>query len=230
MTPYNYDQYYLAAINDGKLGQQIRGAPTRPDAGRAIYTYLRLLSCQFDIRVPTSNEIDELVGCIIDYHTLGHYTAIVSHGGPDPRASLRDRPGVRTHGHYDAPPGITPGMLTNEALDVCASLHKAYAGERKTADPAAFLAAFTQPPTKTKGAPMSTQIKIEQKTFLNGIDVKSFSDAQLIEKIEQAEAEIARLKNVKTQSTKIKARIAELETGATQLASLLDGGNGTPQT
>lgn len=73
-----------------------------------------------------------------------------------------------------------------------------------------------------QGAPMSNNIQIESRLFLNGVEAKTYTDQQLILMIESAEAEVARLSKVATSSTKIAERIEALRKGANELAELLD--------
>ncbi len=256
MTPYNYDQYYLACINDSGLFQLVHAAypgyrgplnkqsPCYHNLCTKIDRHCRHMYQRFRLEHPISPvDKDELYHAIIfrllngedhpsvrqDFHE-GYGTA--RQRERDARASAR---------YYEVPAtaACTMKELLRERIalpkeQLSAGLSELAAFERLLATTSPRLTELDIPkPTKIKPiqgepAPMSTDIKIEQRTFLNGIDVTAYTDSQLIQKIEQAEAEIKRLSSVKTSSLKIKARIAELEEGAAQLAALLD--RDTPKT
>jgi len=70
---------------------------------------------------------------------------------------------------------------------------------------------------------MSNQITIVNKTLINGVDVTTLSDEQLIDAIKKVEKEIEELKAVKTKSKKIAAKIEDANKTLTTLVELLDG-------
>lgn len=70
--------------------------------------------------------------------------------------------------------------------------------------------------------PMSNQIIIANKTFINNVDVTTMSDDQLIDAIKKVEKEIEDLGSVKTKSKKIEAKISEANETLNKLVSLLD--------
>jgi hypothetical protein len=62
----------------------------------------------------------------------------------------------------------------------------------------------------------------EQKSYIFGQDTSAMSEEQLIESIKKIEAEIGKLKEVKTESTKIASKIAELEAALVEVVAILD--------
>lgn len=62
----------------------------------------------------------------------------------------------------------------------------------------------------------------ENKSFVNGLDVNEMSEAQLIAAIKTVEGEIAELKTVKSKSTKIAAKIAEMQGALANIVAVLD--------
>lgn len=62
----------------------------------------------------------------------------------------------------------------------------------------------------------------ETKHFVNGVEASTLSDSQLIHAIKVLESEISSLKEVKTESQKILAKIASLDQQRQEIAALLD--------
>lgn len=65
-------------------------------------------------------------------------------------------------------------------------------------------------------------IKIENKLFYNGVDIKSYTDDQLFSEIAKAEAEVERLEKIATKPKKLQAKIDELKEGIKALADAID--------
>ena len=67
-----------------------------------------------------------------------------------------------------------------------------------------------QPETTKKEPTMSKQL-IESKVFVNGIDATGMADAEIFRLIAKTEAEIAKLRAIKTASKKLSGAISKLE-------------------
>lgn len=230
MTPYVYQQFYLALINDGDLHSIIHRAEdyrgrTGPDStahhqgDQSVRHRVRKLCQQFNMREPTEPQLRELVRVVIEDHLSGRQTAIVNEMERDevpPSTRRADGHQRRVTGtevrNYLVQSHVAEAMADLQALDECNLF---------LYDPATGKIEHINPTSK-EPTTMSQKITIETRTFLNGSDAKHYSDADLIGRIEQAEAEITRLENVKTKSQKITDRIKELTAGAAQLAELLD--------
>jgi hypothetical protein len=70
--------------------------------------------------------------------------------------------------------------------------------------------------------PVSNQITIANKTYINNVDVTTMSDDQLIDAIKKVEKEIEDLGSVKTKSKKIEAKVSEANETLNKLVTLLD--------
>lgn len=68
----------------------------------------------------------------------------------------------------------------------------------------------------------NSAVAFEVKTYIFGQDVKDMTEAQLIEAIKKLEQEIAKLKEVKSKSTKIAAKIKAMETSLASIVDALD--------
>jgi len=79
-----------------------------------------------------------------------------------------------------------------------------------------------QPETQLSQENNMASIEIKNITFINNVDVTTLTDEQLIDSIKNLEAEIAGLQAVKTESTKVKAKIAALEDTLTKVVAILD--------
>jgi hypothetical protein len=79
-----------------------------------------------------------------------------------------------------------------------------------------------QPETQPIQENPMPSIEIKNITYINNADVRALSDEQLIDSIKQLETEIADLGQVKTESVKIKAKIAELQDTLTHVVAILD--------
>jgi hypothetical protein len=79
-----------------------------------------------------------------------------------------------------------------------------------------------QPETQPIQENPMPSIEIKNITYINNADVRALSDEQLIGTIKNIELEIADLGLVKTESVKIKAKIAELQDTLTQVVAILD--------
>lgn len=77
-------------------------------------------------------------------------------------------------------------------------------------------------PIPTKEPTMSRAPAFETKHFVDGQDASTIPDEGLIHAIKRLEAEIEALGQVKTKSTKITAKITELNTQREAIAALLD--------
>lgn len=71
--------------------------------------------------------------------------------------------------------------------------------------------------------PKENPMKIETRTFINGVDASTLSDDAIFNEIAEIEAKIAHLRNLKTQSRKRDQTIAKMEKYAVDLAAYLDG-------
>lgn len=65
-------------------------------------------------------------------------------------------------------------------------------------------------------------IKIETKTFVNGVDISTMEDAAIYQLIATQEAEIEELDKIKNKPKKLKEEIAKRQEGITALVSYLD--------
>lgn len=92
----------------------------------------------------------------------------------------------------------------------------------KLPDPRADVGEPSNPIEPIKENEMSNQITIVNKTLINGVDVTTMSDEQLIDAIKKVEKEIEELKQVKTQSKKIGAKIDDATKTLSTLVELLD--------
>ncbi len=85
----------------------------------------------------------------------------------------------------------------------------------------------TQPNTNAAESaaptPKENPMKIETRTFINGVDASTLSDDAIFNEIAEIEAKIAHLRNLKTQSRKRDQTIAKMEKYAVDLAAYLDG-------
>lgn len=81
---------------------------------------------------------------------------------------------------------------------------------------------LVSPELLTPTPEQNMNIKIESRTFVNGRDIKDYSDNQLFDLISEAEAEARRLEAIETKPAKLTARIEELKTGAKALADAVD--------
>lgn len=79
--------------------------------------------------------------------------------------------------------------------------------------------AYYNKPTKQD---TTMTIKIENKLFYNGVDIKMYSDDQLFSEIAKAEAEVERLEKIATKPKKLQAKIDELKEGIKALADAID--------
>jgi hypothetical protein len=77
--------------------------------------------------------------------------------------------------------------------------------------------------TKEKQPMSKKTIKIENKTYVNGVGVAGMTDDELFNQIAETEKEIARLEAIKTQPKKLKTRIADLQAGIEGLVKIVDG-------
>lgn len=68
----------------------------------------------------------------------------------------------------------------------------------------------------------NSAVAFETRHFVYGAEVSSMSEAQLINAIKQIEAEIADLKAVKTKSSRITAKVKELEDMLAKVVEQLD--------
>lgn len=68
-------------------------------------------------------------------------------------------------------------------------------------------------------APM---IRIEHKTFVNGIDVRDLSTEAIVGIIDESEQTISRLNTLRAKPKQVAAKITELQTGIDSLVALLD--------
>lgn len=89
-------------------------------------------------------------------------------------------------------------------------------------NPCAEIALPTQP-VQPQEKTVSNQITIQNKTFINGVDVAGMSDEQLIDAIKKVEKEVEELNSVKTKSKKITAKVEQAQATLAQLVELLDG-------
>ena len=65
-------------------------------------------------------------------------------------------------------------------------------------------------------------IAIESKTLVFGQEVSVMTDADLIAAIKRIEGDMSKLKEVKTKSTKIAAKIAEMKANIQEIVAILD--------
>jgi hypothetical protein len=79
-----------------------------------------------------------------------------------------------------------------------------------------------QPETQPIQENPMPSIEIKNITYINNADVRALSDEQLIGTIKNIELEIADLGLVKTESVKIKAKIAALQDTLTKVVAILD--------
>lgn len=241
MTPYVYQQFYLALINDGELHAIIHRADFRRLSNNTETAYyrgdqsvrcrVRKLCKQFNMREPTERQLRELVEVVIRDHLSGQQSAVVNE-------MERDEAPPNTRRYTDEELSCRLPPLRGKRHDQI--LFDEVAEHEQTAklyldrvqqqldecnpflyDPATGKIERINPTSKEPTI-MSDKVNIETRIFLNGVEAKQYTDAQLIEKIEQAEAEVTRLEGVKTKSQKITDRIKELTAGAAQLAELLD--------
>jgi hypothetical protein len=75
-------------------------------------------------------------------------------------------------------------------------------------------------PNKSKDTSMT--IKIESKTFFNGVDLATYTDDQLFGKISEAEKEVERLEAIVAKPKKLVKKIQELKDGIDALAAAID--------
>lgn len=79
-----------------------------------------------------------------------------------------------------------------------------------------------QPMTTATPTTQIPALPFETKHFIYGKDINLLADAELVEAIKKVEVEVDSLKAVRTSSTKIKAKIAELETMLGEIVKVLD--------
>lgn len=70
--------------------------------------------------------------------------------------------------------------------------------------------------------PVMSKNLIESKVFVNGTDATNMSDAEIFRLIAKTEGEIAKLKDIKTPSTKLQAAIDAMEADVVKLAEYVD--------
>lgn len=76
--------------------------------------------------------------------------------------------------------------------------------------------------TETKEETTMTTITIKNVTLINNTDVSTMTDDQLINAVRQLEQEISHYESVKTESKKIKAKVADLHTTLAKVVEVLD--------
>lgn len=74
----------------------------------------------------------------------------------------------------------------------------------------------------TKAQAMTKTITVEQRTFINGTDARSFTDAQLYDLIAQQEAAIADLDKIQNKPARLVDEIAKRKAGIDALVSFLN--------
>lgn len=74
----------------------------------------------------------------------------------------------------------------------------------------------------TKEEPVMSKNLIESKVFVNGIDATGMSDTEIFSLIAKTEAEIAKLRAIKTVSKKLSGAISKLEADVVKLAEYVD--------
>lgn len=67
-----------------------------------------------------------------------------------------------------------------------------------------------------------TMIEIKDVTYVNGTDVATMTDDQVFSAIAKAEGEISKLKEIKTKSKKLTAKIADMQKGIDDLVAIID--------
>ena len=78
----------------------------------------------------------------------------------------------------------------------------------------------------TKAQAMTKTITVEQRTFINGTDARSFTDAQLYDLIAQQEAAIADLDKIQNKPARLVDEIAKRKAGIDALVSFLNAKDG----
>jgi hypothetical protein len=207
--------FYEPLSKDRELGALVRTAGPY----RIFYDmqkYVQKYAVRNNITMPSPSELDRCIRALHRYHKAQPRPPGLDHAAYKQFMAEAGRHSL-SYEHFLYLDPALPGVLPKEhnAARVYAQICKAFEQTGgKNPQPQNL---------PKKGEPMSTNIKIETRTFVNGTDVRNYSDAQLIALIEQAEAEIKRLSSVVTTSSKISARIEELRAGALALARLLDG-------
>jgi hypothetical protein len=93
--------------------------------------------------------------------------------------------------------------------------------DEHTATAERFIASAINPPIQ-EDLSMSNKITIEVKTFVNGVEGSTLTDAAIFNKIAAIEVEIEKLEAIKRKPKKLVALIAEMQADVEKLADYVD--------
>jgi hypothetical protein len=202
MTPdefqYVHDQYYLSIVNDGDWYKNLRGLL---DAGEfqkfcvRVEDFAEKLRRQYKLRDYDTNDKVYIRLMVLEYMLSSEMV----------RARFGNDDIFCKHISYAHSHGF--GWLASRVMGTNPATPEAINGQPET-----------QPIQEN---PMPS-IEIKNITYINNADVRALSDEQLIDSIKQLETEIADLGLVKTESVKIKAKIAALQDTLTKVVAILD--------
>jgi hypothetical protein len=202
MTPdefqYVHDQYYLPIVNDGTWHNNLRGLLEdrnfKPFVTR-VDDFADKLRKQYKLRDYDTNDKVYIRLMVLEYMLSSEMV----------RARFGNDDLFCKHISYAHSHGF--GWLASRVMGTNPATPEAINGQPET-----------QPIQEN---PMPS-IEIKNITYINNADVRALSDEQLIGTIKNIELEIADLGLVKTESVKIKAKIAELQDTLTQVVAILD--------
>jgi hypothetical protein len=190
---YYQDQYCLAIVNDG-----------------AWYKQLRAIVQDRDDFKPFCNKIDELIGVLQSRHKLCF-------------PSSRDKAYIRLWVlSYLFETSYIRSKFGNDDIfckhiSYCHSNDMGWLAERVTG-----IKPDHQSETQSTKEEIVSTIEIKTITYINHEDVSKLTEEALIQWIKSIEVEIENLQAVKTQSTKIQAKIRGLQETLAKVVEILD--------
>jgi hypothetical protein len=195
---YFHDQYYLAIVNDGtwhnNLRRVLEDRNFKPFVLR-VDDFVDILRKRHKLYEPDTDDKVYIRLMVLEY-MLSKEMVRARFGNDD--VFCKHISYAHSHGF---------GWLASRVMGTKPATPEAINGQPET-----------QPIQEN---PMPS-IEIKNITYINNADVRALSDEQLIDSIKQLETEIADLGQVKTESVKIKAKIAELQDTLTHVVAILD--------
>lgn len=195
MNVFEEHQLFIPIINDSRFAHALRAhchAKLRPRFNKSAYDTIRVIARENNLTVGLE-QIENVQQALWDYNTQ---MLEEEYNRQEARAGTFDAICPRTTA--SRPFAITG--VADHAINPCNKI-----------------------PTPPKEEPIVAKTPaFETKHFVDGQDASTITDEGLIHAIKRLETEIEALRQVKTKSTKISAKIEELNTQREAIAKLLD--------
>lgn len=190
---YAYNQYYLSIINDREIVSALRLFLSQGEWD----SYVQYTSRVMD-RLRKRHDLKPITLSERVFVALSVYDYL----GLEFHEKVKDHLGFRSHISY---------AKTNQILDACPNRLLGHLGIKI--------------PTPSIPKPIqkpAMSITFKTITYINGTDVNTLTEDQLIGFIKRTEAEIADLGSIKTKSKKVDQKIADAEATLGKLVAALD--------